>query len=146
MEGNFECKVSRKSESGSGIFLTLQIQPDDYTEELATLRVGSKLVLGWAEVVNTDVEPIEVKAEGQESEANGSPKKWSELARSQQAYLLTRDQVFLEYFGAKNAANCDGMLKGHFRISSKSDLDQERYHKPWDEFVALYHLHRGRLK
>lgn len=57
-EGSFECKVSGKRESANGIFLTLQIQPDDYKEALATLRVGSSLMMGWSEVVNTTVEEI----------------------------------------------------------------------------------------
>lgn len=58
-EGHFEAKVSAKRETASGIFLTLQVQPDDYTSDLATLRVGSALVIGWAEVVDTTVQKIE---------------------------------------------------------------------------------------
>lgn len=85
-------------------------------------------------------------SETQAPEGGGSPKKWSQLARSQQAYLLTRDPEFLDYFGSPNHINCDGKLKLHFRIASKAELDLEKNHARWDEFVALYQLHRDRLK
>lgn len=83
----------------------------------------------------------------QESAANGHPKKsWSEFKRSQQAYLLTHDPAFGTYFGADGATPCDAKLKAHFRIEHKSELDDPKNHELWDEFVALYHMHRDRAQ
>jgi hypothetical protein len=77
----------------------------------------------------------------------GSPKKsWSEYTRSQQAAILCGDSTFQQYFKASDAIDCDDKLKEHFRIASKRQLDKDENHVRWDEFVALYNMHRDRLK
>lgn len=76
----------------------------------------------------------------------GSKKSWNELKRSQQAHLLIHSPDFWEYFNCKDAVEADGRLKRQLRIASKSDLDKIANHHNWDEFVALWRLHRERLK
>ena len=61
-EGAFESRVSAKRETKSGIFITLEVQPSDYSEALSMLRVGSAVQIGWAEIVDTTVHKIEVEA------------------------------------------------------------------------------------
>lgn len=75
----------------------------------------------------------------------GSPKKWSEYNRSQQGAILCGDPEFWKYFETteKYAAQA---LRMHFRINSRKDLDLPENHARWDEFVALYNLHRERRK
>lgn len=88
--------------------------------------------------------PAAAKAERSEG---GSPKKaWSEYSRSQQAAILISDPGFRDYFGCTDPVICDESLKRHFRITSKRELDSEVHQKNWDEFVALYHMHRDRHK
>ncbi len=77
----------------------------------------------------------------------GSPKKsWSDYTRSQQAAILSTDADFIRYFDARSPNDATGKLKAHFRISSRTELDHPKNHAGWDEFVALYHLARDRLK
>lgn len=81
--------------------------------------------------------------EGQVSEANGSSKKqWSEYSRSQQAAILCSDEDFQRYIG--NPLNAADWLRAHFRISSRKELDEEKNHGNWDEFVAIYNLRKAR--
>jgi hypothetical protein len=79
-------------------------------------------------------------------QANAAKKPWSEYSRSQQAFILIRDPAFRDYFDAADQSFCDKKLKQHLRIASKSELDDPSNHSRWDEFVALYHLHRDRLR
>lgn len=60
-DGSFEARLSAKRESKRGIFITLEVQPDDLTEALSMLRVGSDLMIGWSEVINSEVEEIEIE-------------------------------------------------------------------------------------
>jgi hypothetical protein len=86
---------------------------------------------------------LEEKTEAQAPAGGGSPKKWSEYARSQQAAILCADQTFWAYFGCQDEADAVQGVRRHFRIKSRRELDtDEDAGKRWDEFVALYHLHR----
>lgn len=107
MEGTFEAKVSGKRESSSGIYLTLLINPADYNADLATLRVGSTLSMGWVETVNVAVESIEairldLQIEQAVERSHKDRKPFSSLPLSQQAAMRTEDkdfQLFLEQRG-----------------------------------------------
>lgn len=99
-EGSFEAKVSAKRETNAGIFLTLQIHPDDYKSELATLRVGSALMMGWAEVVDTKVEPITVEpAPPQHAKVDASKERrpFASMPLSQQAAIRCQDSQFQDF-------------------------------------------------
>ncbi len=72
-------------------------------------------------------------------------KKWSEYSRSQQAAILCGDPDFQRYFGAKNEKEAATSLRFHFRIKSRSELDAFERITQWDEFVALYHMHRDKF-
>jgi hypothetical protein len=88
-----------------------------------------------------------VKAGSQESEANGHPKKaWADYSRSQQAGILCGDPDFWRYFHSTGQEDATQRVKAHFRIASRKELDDPQKHGLWDEFVALYNLHRDRLK
>lgn len=127
-EGAFEAKVSGKRESSNGIFLTLQIQPDDYTSALATLRVGASLQLGWAEVVNTAVEPISagdiIPTTKQEIAASAkAARKFYEMPYSQQAALRCNDKQFQECFFAADAIGAADKVRFVCNVKSRSELD-----------------------
>jgi len=82
----------------------------------------------------------------QVSEANGSSKKWADYSRSQQAAILCQDPEFQRYFGAQNTNDAAVKLKDLFHISSRSVLDNYDMEANWSEFVALYNLHRERVR
>lgn len=117
-EGAFEAKVSGKRESSAGIFITLQVQPDDFTADLAVLRVGAALQVAWAEIVDTSIQPIEVaassngKTSGFEPENSRSnrdaatkPKrKFHELSLAEQAGIRCEDEQFCKFIESKARA------------------------------------------
>lgn len=128
-DGNFECKVERRSETNKGVFITLLVNPADLTPELQSVRVGAKLMIGWAEIVNTDVEPIETIPVAQLEERtkpitavpSGQGNRWDceaagsspagvakkprtpfhELRPSQQAGMLCKDTNFLAFLALR---------------------------------------------
>lgn len=87
------------------------------------------------------------KAEAQVGEANGSPKKsWTELSRSNQCGILCADEAFCRYVKAGTAVEAAEFVRSHFKIGSRTELNSGENAARWDEFVALFHLHRDRLK
>lgn len=151
-EGSFECKVSGKRESANGIFLTLQIQPDDYTAELATLRVGSALMLGWAEVVNSAVEEIgftaseiaqianhgtELSPEAVGAKTPKDRKPFASLPLSQQCAIRCLDTEFQRFMVERSSGfdaylptpdNAITMVRERCKITSRSFLDDDTNH------------------
>lgn len=106
-EGSFESKLTAKRETSAGIYITLQVCPEDFKADLATLRVGSLLIVGWSEIVNTAVEPIAAIAQSVErqpskldvessnlSGRSKTPRQFSSLPLSQQAALRCEDDTF----------------------------------------------------
>lgn len=157
MTGHFEAKLTAKRETAAGIYLTVQVQPDDYKAELATLRVGSALMLGWAEIVNTAVEPIEFGAEearqsqdaflSAENVAGARPagpsrRKFSDMPLSQQAAIRCGDNDFKLYLGASNEDDAAAIIKKKCCVQSRREivegspagavwLDIERRYQSW---------------
>ena len=80
------------------------------------------------------------------AEGAAHPKKWSELKRPQQAFLLCQDPAFWDYFKCRGEGEAIEAIRVHFRIKSRSELDKPENHVRWDEFVALWQLHRDRHK
>lgn len=166
MSGHFEAKKIAWRQTKDGLVLALAVHPDEMPKEMALSPLNTRYMIGFAEI-GDDEEPVGLGQAGEpqvsltppKEAANGldsastsssepassSPKKpWSEYTRSQQAYLLCKDPEFWRYFGAANEINCDGKLKLHFRIASKSDLDKPGNFKNWDEFVAIWQMQRPR--
>ena len=152
MSGYFEGKkIAWRQTAKDGIVLALSIHPDDMPKEMAGSSLNTRYMMAFVEIgakepTKEDCEALlevaKLAATPQAPEGGGSTKKWSDYTRSQQAHILTKDPVFWAYFGAANAINCDGKLKLHLRITSKSDLDKPENHKRWDEFVAIYNMKR----
>ncbi len=71
-----------------------------------------------------------------------SHKPFSQYTRSQQAAILCNDPDFWEYFGTNNPADAATKVRRHFRIESRSELDNPSNHKRWDEFVAIWNMKR----
>ncbi len=148
-EGSFEAKLTAKRETAAGIYLTVQVQPDDYVADLATLRVGSILMLGWAEIVNTEVEEITADPKTLAEELTGisdimrgkstkpEPKDrhpFSSLPLSQQCGIRCADKQFQDYIcNVFWNTNVDEptedyttlLVKNHLCIESRSELDKE---------------------
>lgn len=154
-EGSFEAKLTAKRETAAGIYLTIQVQPDDYRAELATLRVGSALVLGWAEVVDTAVVPIVAEpayraAQAQESERVGAAvdaiakqrRPFDTLPLSQQAAIRCGDNDFKLFLGASNAEDAANIVRAKCQIASRSELDDQRNKQAarycWEAIEAGY--------
>lgn len=113
-EGHFEAKISRRTESKDGVFITLNINPSDLTADLAMLRVGTALMVAWSEVVDTSVQPLDSvpltneevgvlieKSYGWLPEPVPTPAKdrrpFASLPLTQQAAMRSRDQAFIEF-------------------------------------------------
>lgn len=151
-EGNFECKVSGKRESANGIFLTLQIQPDDYTSELATLRVGAALVLGWAEVIDATVhklvpyrpEPPTVTLTVETANVPKDRRPFASLPLSQQAAIRCQDRTFVEFLDKLGLASDPPedwdpaeVVRIYCRISSRAELDKPTPNSAKDHWHRL---------
>ena len=114
-EGAFEAKVSAKRETSAGIFITLQVQPDDFTADLATLRVGSALQVGWAEIVDTSVQSyasdrvfsgtrqlsadrVAKLKENHSADELPKPKRaWADLSHAEQCGIVCEQREFWRY-------------------------------------------------
>lgn len=137
-DGHFEAKVSGRRESTSGIFLTLQIQPDDHTPELAMLRVGSALMIGWSEVVDTTVHKLDTSMPVSEAIAlidnklQKERRAFKDLSLSQQAGIRCADKQFQQfiverYSGADAYTVCEAnaatLVREICLVKSRTDLD-----------------------
>lgn len=99
-EGSFEATVSGRRESANGIFITLQVNPADLTTDLAMLRVGSALMVGWSQVLDTAVhkiEPVPMSTGEMIALIDNKPKArtlFKDLKLSQQAGIRSGDATF----------------------------------------------------
>lgn len=100
----FEAKVHAKRETKDGIFLTFLVHPNDYDTDLAMLRVGASLIVGWEECLNVKVEPIDEKPvakpdndkEALRQVAIGK-KPFHTLPLAQQCAIRCGDERFFDY-------------------------------------------------
>lgn len=130
-DGHFECKVSGRRESASGIFITLQLQPDDHTPELAMLRVGSALMIGWSEVVDTTVHNIEATPERSKAAVlEHKPRRpFNELKLSARAGIRCGDEQFslflMDVFPETAAKYTDpaDVVRQLCGVTSRAELD-----------------------
>jgi hypothetical protein len=144
--GHFECKVERRSENAKGIFITLLINPADHDEALSQVRVGSALVMGWSEIVDTSVQPIEIArpdatpagavvavTSGATGRRDGQPKrKFSDLSLPEQAGIRCNDVAFREFIslrdsGGVNAEPCvipyaENFVRRECGVDSRAEL------------------------
>lgn len=169
MAGSFEAKkIAWRQTAKDGIVLALSIHPDDMPKEMAGSALNTRYMIAFAEIgddekpvkeLESDVErhrrsklAVDGVNEGPPItpiiQAEGGPHKkaWSDYTRSQQAAILCRDPAFQRYFVARDEADTASKLREHFRIGSRKDFDDPARWASWDEFVALYNLHRDRLK
>lgn len=139
-EGAFEAKLSAKRETSAGIYLTFQVEPADYTSDLATLRVGSSLMMGWSEVVNTKVEPIVVDPSDfggvtdlmRGEKAIKERKPFPSLPLSQQAALRCQDNDFKLFICASNSEHAAEYVRKYCGVSSRSEIKAgENSGKDW---------------
>lgn len=154
-EGAFEAKLSNKRESKSGIFLTFEVAPDDFKADLAVLRVGAHLILGWSEVLNVAVEPIDVSspsktdlarfhqvdlaavADGlvklyQQNYGAAMPpsitkdrRKFSDLPLYQQAAMRCQDKDFQAFVNA-GEEGCADYVRRYCGVESRAEIDPEK--------------------
>jgi hypothetical protein len=147
-DGHFEGRLTSKRESKAGIFITIEVQPTDYIEALANLRVGASLVIGWAEVVNTKVEPIEVVTNPDNwlPEKPLKPRqKFDELKPSAQAGIRCSDADYstflMDTFPDIAAEHHDaaGVVRELCGITSRAELNSNKDAAfVWNETEAKY--------
>jgi hypothetical protein len=164
-EGNFEAKLTAKRETAAGIYLTVQVQPDDYKADLATLRVGAVLMVGWAEVVNAQVEAIGLspqaaggharaaalspderssiasKAANARWEEKKDRRPFSSLPLSQQAAIRCNDNDFKLFLNVSNGVEAVNKVREHCGIISRATLDDKSASSArfqWTELESKY--------
>lgn len=117
-EGSFEASIHARRETRDGVFLTLMVNPADLSADLAMLRVGASLMIGWSEIVDSSVQPlcppvaelVDARPLGRvERRAGSNPvgdskdrKPFHTLPLSQQAALRCQDGKFLDYIGSRD--------------------------------------------
>lgn len=84
--------------------------------------------------------------QAEHSEAAPPKKSWGELSRANQCGILCSDENFRRYVKVNTPVEAAEFVRSHFRIDSRTDLNSGENAARWDEFVALFHLHRDRLK
>ena len=119
-EGNFEAKVYAKRENAAGIYLTLQINPADFTSDLATLRVGSALLIGWAEVINSKVETIVLDPAPAKER-----KPFASLELVQQAGIRCADPEFQKFLNTDEAGAVD-YVRQFCGVSSRAEIKADK--------------------
>lgn len=135
-DGHFECRLHRRLENGNGIYLTLLVNPADATGDLSQLRVGSTLMIAWAETVNAEVEKIELPnpnraAKGEDAQASPreKPKRaFKDLPLSQQAALRCENEMFRRFLLQRTGSTALGFdapqyVRHWCGVASRSDLD-----------------------
>lgn len=142
-EGSFEAKLTAKRETAAGIYLTIQVQPDDYRAELATLRVGSVLMLGWAEIVDSTVEeipaiPSKLSPETVEAKMPKDRRPFETLPLSQQAAMLCADARFREFLGTDRVGAAE-YVRSYCGVQSRGDIKEgQNSGKDWLLLRAKY--------
>jgi len=152
-EGNFECKVHARRETKEGAFITLLLNPADMTADLAMLRVGSSLVIGWAEIVDASVQPIELgqepgrhpvptpngEREGLDSAPTKDRRKFSDLPLSQQAAIRCQDADYQHWFGCSNAEDTAQKIRNFCGVLSRAEIMRgEKSGQEWMELESRY--------
>lgn len=160
-EGNFEAKLSARRETKDGIFLTLLINPADHDEALAMVRVGARLMIGWAEVIDTEVHKIDVPTDAYVSSAAESGvkittlkdrKRFEDLPLSQQAALRCQDAEFQSYLRSRTDEQfTEGGAAIYVRnfcgVDSRSELDSDRVAgASWRSLESQYQAHLTTLR
>lgn len=131
-EGYFEAKLSAKRETAAGIYLTFQVQPDDYGSDLATLRVGTALMVGFAEVVDSKVEPIVIEPAPAPAKPDKERKPFASLPLSQQAAIRCQDNDFKLFTGSSDADGAAEYVRQYCSVSSRSEIKAgENSGKDW---------------
>jgi hypothetical protein len=173
LSGHFEAKKIAWRQTKDGLVLALAVHPDEMPKEMALSPLNTRYMIGFAEI-GDDEKPVGLgqrqaalaasgstngpqpqgEREGLDSAstsssepASGSKKHWVDYTNAQQAAILCDDPAFQRYFGAKDKEDTAQKLREHFHINSRADLDKyPSAQVQWQEFVALYHLHRDRLR
>lgn len=145
VDGLFEARLVRENKSAKGIFLTLELAADDYfAAKLSDVRPGALLKIGYQEIVDVSVQPIEVEqadptkaipvtAEQLEKLYAPKPKKrFEDLPLVQQAGMRCAEpdfRRFLEAYmgvtpGSASEDVAAALVRDFCRVESRADLDR----------------------
>lgn len=129
VDGIFHARLTSKRESKSGIFLTIQLTPDDFSPALAQLRAGSLLKMGWQELVDVSVQPLEdsrgvtpplTTVPRPQADKAGIPKpkkRFEDLPLIQQCVLRCEDVRFREFLSENHGVIYAHADKAHAAVS-----------------------------
>lgn len=156
-EGAFESRVSAKRETKSGIFITLEVQPNDYSEDLSMLRVGSAVQIGWAEIVDTSVRRMAIvdslshKADQKDRTDQARElvdkvrKPFDSLPLVQQCGIRCSDPKFdmflMDEYPAKAARHTEtaNLVRDLLGVESRSELKTDAFAQvSWTEIEKKY--------
>lgn len=158
VDGIFHARLTSKRESKSGIFLTIQLTPDDFSPALAQLRAGSLLKMGWQELLNVEVEPIEVensygggaplagttvpRPQANEAGISKPKKRFEDYPLSAQCAMRCEDAEFSKFimikFGTMNMSPTE-FVRDYCHVDSRSAIVAGRFTGDrWLELEAIY--------
>lgn len=146
-DGRFDARLVRENKSAKGIFITLEIAADDYfAAKLSDVRPGALLKIGYQEIVDVSVQPIEVKPEYRQHLAEAKreaaahvktlkdpkPKRaFADYPLSAQCAMTCDDPMFhafLEHHTQESPITTEdeaaSLVRHHCRVESRADLDR----------------------
>lgn len=118
MSDHFEAKLHSFRRTKDGVVISYVIHPDDVSAELATASLGTRYMIGFAEI-GEDGKPVSV-APATVKEA----KPFASLPLSQQAAIRCQDNYFKLFMGASDAADAAGMVRERCGVNSRSEISE----------------------
>lgn len=152
VDGIFDAKLVRENKSAKGIFLTLEIAADDYfAAKLSDVRPGALLKIGYQEIVDVSVQPIDVgpgagdgsipssggsapNGKGHEgstpSPTNKPKRRFEDYPLSAQCAMRCEDDKFSEFLfdlhGFQLGMCAADTVRRHCDVKSRAEFDTDK--------------------
>jgi hypothetical protein len=160
-EGNFEAVKVSYRQTKDGMVVAFAIHPNDAPGDLATLKLGTRLMIGWAEIKDDETtagadapHPADTLGSDTSAPIKASPaikRKFSELQPSQRAALLCNSPNFRQWvweidygqIDRDSPASAADWLRARCGIKSRALLDTDpAAHATFTNIEEAY-LHRN---
>lgn len=129
-KGSFEAKKHAYRQTQDGVVVSFVVHPNDVSAALATAPLGTRYMMGWAEI--SDDPAVEHAAaltvpvaESPVVEKLTPPRRaFDTLPLSQQAALRCNDKRFVQWLSCDNEEVAAGYVRDHCGVDSRSEILQ----------------------
>lgn len=167
VDGIFHARLTSKRESKSGIFLTIQLTPDDFSPALAQLRAGSLLKMGWQELIDVSVQPLEdspgvttapassvPRPQANEAGTSKPKKRFEDYPLSAQCAMVCLEPEFSKFLGQNYSRrmmelNYDvaTFVRDYCGVATRGDIKAETAAAVnWGILVKKYETHKTSMR